>query len=140
MIIFWNKLTVQRATNGQAAAIEDVSIDHGGGDIFVPKQILDGADIVAGFKQMGGKAVAKGMATDRFGEVGGLGGASDRFLQATGVNMVAVGEACAGVGGVFSRRKDVLPDPLAVGMGIFAVQGRGQVDRAVTFGQVVKMP
>jgi hypothetical protein len=47
-----NNLTVQRATHGQATAIEDVGIDHGGGDIFVAQQVLDSADIVTGFKQV----------------------------------------------------------------------------------------
>ena len=38
---------VQGAADGQAAALEDVGVDHGGFDILVAEQFLDGADVVA---------------------------------------------------------------------------------------------
>jgi hypothetical protein len=36
-----------------------VSIDHGRSDILVAQQFLDGADIIAGFEQMGGEGGAE---------------------------------------------------------------------------------
>jgi len=39
--------TIQRGAHGQAAALEDVGVDHGGFDILVAEQFLDGADVVA---------------------------------------------------------------------------------------------
>jgi hypothetical protein len=38
--------------------LEDVGIDLGGGDVGVAEQLLNGADVGAGFQEMGGKAVA----------------------------------------------------------------------------------
>jgi hypothetical protein len=43
-----------------------MGIDHGGFDILVAQQLLNGADVVATLEQMGGKAMAKCMATHPF--------------------------------------------------------------------------
>lgn len=53
---------IQRATDGQAAAVEHMGVDDLDFDMAAAAQILDGADIVAGFEQMSGDAVAKGAA------------------------------------------------------------------------------
>ncbi len=37
--------------------LQNVGVNHGGGDVFVPQQGLNGSDIRASLKQMGGKAV-----------------------------------------------------------------------------------
>ena len=89
MIIFWNNLTVQRAVDGQAAALDDVGVDHGGGDIFVAQQFLDGPNIITGFKEVGGKRVTQGVAANPFGDAGGKGSGPDRFLQAGFIHVVA---------------------------------------------------
>ena len=36
-------------------AVEDVGVDHGGGDIAVTQELLDSADVVAGFEEVGAK-------------------------------------------------------------------------------------
>ena len=59
-----------------------MGVDHGGADVFVPQQFLDGADVVAIFEQMGGEAVAEGMAGDALVEPGQASGFLDRFLHA----------------------------------------------------------
>ncbi len=41
-----------------------MGIDHGCGDISVPKELLDGANVVAGFEKVGCKRVAEGMDAD----------------------------------------------------------------------------
>jgi len=43
-------LLIQWAAHGQAAAVEDVSIDSRRLDILVAEQFLDGSDIVAIFE------------------------------------------------------------------------------------------
>jgi hypothetical protein len=35
-----------------------MSIDHGGLDIMLTEQFLDGSDIIPGFQKMGGKAMS----------------------------------------------------------------------------------
>jgi len=49
-------------------------VDHSGLHIFTPQQFLDGADIVSGFQQVGGKGVAKGVRADGFDYAGSLSG------------------------------------------------------------------
>jgi hypothetical protein len=36
---------VRRALDAEAAAVEDVGVDHRSSDVAVPKQLLDGADV-----------------------------------------------------------------------------------------------
>jgi hypothetical protein len=52
-------LVVKRAANGQPRFIQNVGVNHRGGDVFVPEQFLDGTNIVAVFQQVRGKAVPK---------------------------------------------------------------------------------
>ena len=41
--------TIQWTANAHRPLVEDMGVDHGGADIFVAKQFLNGADIVAVF-------------------------------------------------------------------------------------------
>jgi len=43
-----------------------MGVDLGGGDILVAKQLLNGADVVAVFQQVRGKAVAQRVRADGF--------------------------------------------------------------------------
>ena len=45
----------------QGAVLKDVGVDHGGFDIFVAEEYLDGADVVSVLEQVGGVAMAKYM-------------------------------------------------------------------------------
>lgn len=47
-----------------AASVQDMGIDHGRADVLLPKEILDGADVIACFKQMRGKGISEGVTTD----------------------------------------------------------------------------
>ena len=42
-----------------AASVQNMGIDHGGADILVPMEFLDGADVIACFKQMRGKGMSE---------------------------------------------------------------------------------
>jgi hypothetical protein len=44
---FEDRLTIQWAFNSQAAALEDVSVYHGGFHVFMAKEFLNGANIIA---------------------------------------------------------------------------------------------
>jgi len=48
---------VEGAADGQAASIEDVSVNHRRFHILMPEQFLHGADIVAILQQVGGETV-----------------------------------------------------------------------------------
>jgi hypothetical protein len=56
----------------------------------VAEELLDGADVVAAFEQVGGERVAEGVAGDAFGELRVLGGAADGALDHRLVQVVAV--------------------------------------------------
>ena len=52
---------VQGAGGTDSRAFHDVEVDHGGGDVGMAEEILHGADVGTGFKQMGCKTVAQTM-------------------------------------------------------------------------------
>ena len=80
---------VEWAAHGHAAALEDVGVDHGGLDILVAEQVLDGADVVAVLEQVGGEGVAQGVAGDALVDAGQASGAMNGPLQAAGADVVA---------------------------------------------------
>ena len=41
------RLAVEGGFDGEAAALEDVGVDHGGFYVFVSEELLHGADVVA---------------------------------------------------------------------------------------------
>jgi hypothetical protein len=117
-----------------------MSIDHGGFDIFVAEEFLDGADVIAVLEQVGGEGVAEGVATDRF-----IGDASQDcsgtygFLQATFSNMVTALNPRAWVRDNAFARKNILPGPFAIGIRVFIFERVGQVDCAESVFQVFLM-
>jgi len=46
-----------------------MGVNHGGFDIFVAQQFLDGADVVAVLQEMSGKTMAEGVASKLPGSV-----------------------------------------------------------------------
>lgn len=44
-----SSVDIERTTNGEAAPIEHVGVDHGGLHVLVSEELLDGADVVAAF-------------------------------------------------------------------------------------------
>ena len=52
---------VQGTADAEGAAVQDVRVDHGRGDVFVAEKLLDGSDVLAGFQQVGGEGAAEGV-------------------------------------------------------------------------------
>ncbi len=127
---------VERAADGEAAAIEDVGVDHRRADVLMAEQFLDGADIVAVFEEVGGERVAEGMAGDPFLNFGLTGGGADRFLERAAADVVAASDAGARVLGQPDRGEDILPDPFPAGPGVLPVEGGRQEDMAEPKRQV----
>jgi len=48
---------IERALHTGATLAQDMSVDHGGGNVLMAEQFLDGADIGAALECMGCKAV-----------------------------------------------------------------------------------
>ena len=66
-----------------------MGIDHGGSDITMPQQLLDGADIKIGLQQVTGKAMAKGMRRYPLADLCAPHRAPDRLLNMRFMQMVA---------------------------------------------------
>ena len=118
--------SVEGAPDGASALIEDVRVDHRCGDIPMTEQLLDGADVVAVLKKVGGETVGQGVATCGLGNIGGvesgLGSAlDDRFMQMVPAVFTGVAVPVASRG-----RKHPLPRRLRAGGGILACQCVGQ--------------
>ena len=113
-----------------------MGVDHGGFYVFVPEKFLHCANIIAGFEQVGGEGVAKGVGRDGLIYFCETGSAFDGFLQAGLVDMVAAFGMGHRVNREFVGREDVLPDPFAAGVGVFQREGVGQVDCTSAFEEV----
>ena len=49
---------IQRRFDGKSAALENMSVDHGGFYIFVPEEFLDSANVVSVLQKVGGETVS----------------------------------------------------------------------------------
>ena len=50
---------IERARTACGRAFDDVEVDHGGGDVGMAEEILDGADVGAALEQAGCEGVAE---------------------------------------------------------------------------------
>ena len=51
-------LWIERAAHALATALQHMRIDHGSADVLVPQEFLHGANVIAIFQEVGGKAMA----------------------------------------------------------------------------------
>src|SRR5688500_16314834 len=90
-------LAVEGALDASGAAVEDVGVDHGGGDVFVAQEFLDGTDVVAVFEEVGGEAVAEGVGSYGARDAGGARGGADGALDDGFVEVMATALAGCGI-------------------------------------------
>lgn len=62
-----SRLIVQRAAHGQAAALEDMGVDHGRLHVLMPEEFLHSADVVMRLQEMSGEGVARVWGLTRLG-------------------------------------------------------------------------
>ena len=74
-----------------------MGVDHGRGDIFVTQQLLNGADIVSGLKEVGSKGVPEGMAGDMFVDIREPYGLCDIAVEAAQVEVELLSNLVYGV-------------------------------------------
>lgn len=125
-------LGVEGGFDSQAAALEDVGVDHGGADVFMAEQFLNGSYVVAVLKEVGGEGVAEGVGADSFLDFGFFGGLFEGALQAGGVQVVTAFPAAARVERSFGGGEEVLPGKFTAGVRVFVCEGVGEVDFAKT--------
>ena len=103
---------VQWAHDSVAALLQDVGVNHGGADVRVSQQGLDGANVRTPLQEMCGEAVAKRMRTDPLADSRLTDGVGNGLVDGAGVEMVAANLAGARVGGPMTGGEDVLPSPI----------------------------
>jgi hypothetical protein len=121
---------IEGAADREAAAIEDVGVDHRGFDIAMAEEVLDRANIVAVFQKMSGEGMAERVAGHAFGDVGAAAGEANGFLEAAAAGVVPAADTGARVGRDLPGGEHELPDPLACCARVFAGEGFGKVDGA----------
>ena len=127
---------IEGAFDGQAAAVEDMGIDHGGFDVLVPEQLLDCSNIIAGLEEMCGEGVTQGMGCDMLVDLCPASGFTDGFLDHRFMNMMAACDACAFVSGQTACGKDVLPEPFPVRIWVFVLESQGKINCPKAIQQV----
>jgi hypothetical protein len=58
----WDRWFVERNPNAETGFVQNMRINYRRGNILVSQELLDRADIVAAFEQMGGKAMTESVA------------------------------------------------------------------------------
>src|SRR5919108_6327715 len=91
-------------------------------DVFVPEKFLHRPDIVPRFEQMGRKRVPQRVTTGRLGNIGLADGSLHRPLQDQFVDVMPPDNARPWVPRRLRGWEDILPYPLAIGIGVFALQ------------------
>ncbi len=113
-----------------------MGVDHGGFDVAVAQEFLDGADVVAGFEEVGGEAVAEGVGCGHFGDSGLEEGGVEGFLDDGGVKVMAAFLLGVAIVPEVFLGEEPLPFDFGVGVGVFVVEGVGQADGAYAVGEV----
>ena len=134
---------VDRADDPFASAhIEHVGIDHGGLDVLVTEQFLDGTDVVAGQKEMGREGVPQGMAARVLGDSRISDSLLDSFLNDRFVEVAPADLVGFRIGAAGTGREDVLPAPIGGGSGEFPIEGVWHMNSTEAVGEilVVKVP
>jgi len=118
-------LSVEGRFYCQPATLENVGVDHGGFDVFMPEEFLNGSYIVSALEEVGCEGVAEGVRCDAFGDACDLLGFANGALEVGFVNVVTGGLSGLGVGVEGLGWEDVLPEPVFAGGGVFLGEGVG---------------
>ena len=69
--------------------MENMSVDHGGANILVAEEFLNGADVISALEEVGGEGMTKSMTGDALFDGNFLGGLLDSSLKARGFEVMA---------------------------------------------------
>ena len=95
-----------------------MEVNHGGGDIGMAEQVLDGSDVDAAFEEVSCEAVPKGVAGGGFGEEGLAHGRFELTLHGSVVDVVSGNPAGSWVRAKCCGGEEKLPGPFAGGVGV----------------------
>jgi hypothetical protein len=81
--------SVEGASDAEADLVGGVKVDHGGADVGVAHELLDGSDVAAVAEHLGGEGVSEGVAGRLLEDLSGADGILDLPLDGGGVEVVA---------------------------------------------------
>ena len=136
--VFFERL-VQGTSDTDAWFVQDVRVNHRCGNILVPKELLDGANVVSAFEQMGGERVTQRMTRSGLVDTSRTDGVLHRSLQQTFSNVVALLFATVRIDREPRRRKNVLPGPFIFCTGKFPRECMLQVHASESVDQILFM-
>ena len=127
---------VQGTADSQSRFLHDVCIDHGGSHVPVSEQLLDRADIVSFFQEVGRERMSErvGASVLQWGDFsyGVFQGALDRAI----VDMVAAQFPGNRVSGGFGCAEEVLPGEFFSRVGVFGCEAVWEVDFSVAVADI----
>lgn len=130
---------VEGAGGSGTLFVGEVKVDHGRGNIRVPEDVLEGADVGIGIEEMGREAVTEGVAGDAFGDRGLF----ESFLQLPlhGVLEKVVSGKASGLwmSAELGGGKEEAPGKLQRGIGIFALKGGRKVHGGTIVPEMFQM-
>ena len=127
---------VERAPDAEGTGLEDVGIDHGGADVLVAEEGLDGADVVTGFEEMGGEAMAEGVATGVLEDAGGMDGPLDGLLEGGFGDVMSADDARRGLTARRPEGKRYCQPGCRSASGILLGEGMGEMNSSVALAEV----
>lgn len=110
---------IDGALDAEGAGFGDVCVDHGGAEVGVAEEFLDGSNVGAGLEEVGGEGMPEGVASGLLGNAGAADGFADGSLEACFVEVVTMAGARLGVSIGAGRWEDPLPGPFLAGVLIF---------------------
>jgi hypothetical protein len=82
-------LKIHRTANRPGALFQHVGVNHGGADVFVAQEFLNGANVIARFQKVRGETVSKRVNAGRFRQPGGPNRIFHGALKGRFMDMVA---------------------------------------------------
>jgi hypothetical protein len=125
---FDGRSPIERAHDAERAPVHDVSVDHGGPHVLVSEQRLEGTDVRARFKEVGGEAVTQRRAGPPLVELRRPRRLVDGLLHRGLVQVVENGPARRWVGAGPRGRKQVLPRKRRRRVGHLGAESVRQID------------
>lgn len=119
--------SVERGFDRHSASLQDMGVDHGGTNILMPKKFLNRSYIIAVLEQVGGEGVSEGVACGTFADASLLNGHLDITLQPRRVKMMTTLRVGTRIQRAFGRGEQVLPDEFGRGIGVFCMEGAGEI-------------
>lgn len=119
--------------------VGEMEVNHGGGNIRVPEDVLHGADVGVGIEEMRCKAMTEGVAGDAFGDRGLFEGLFQLPLHGVLEKMVSGKASGLRMSAELGGGEKKTPGELQRGIGIFPLKGGREVHGGTIVPEMFQM-